>query len=140
MIAQKLYRRPTGFFFGKQPWHKKVSSYLVRGSGYFFHVKMIAPVHLISNWLLPPGGSGLKTLSKAQWLRYKPVQNVRLIPPQAGLRFFIGLRPRVGGMTLLIVLIKVCLLPLSLIYDFETTSRQKTLLVLGTMDVVCGRR
>ncbi len=71
-----------------------------------------------------PGGSGLKTLSKAQWLRYKPLQSVLLIPPLAGLRFFIGLRA----------------LPLTLIYDFETTSRQKTLLIFGTVDVVCGRQ
>jgi hypothetical protein len=48
-------------------------------------------------------------------LRCKPLQNVLLIPPLAGLRFFIGLRPRVCGMTHLIVLIKVCLLLLSLI-------------------------
>jgi hypothetical protein len=36
--------------------------------------------------------SGFKTPSKAQWLRCKPLQNVLLIPPLAGLRFFIGLR------------------------------------------------
>jgi hypothetical protein len=47
-------------------------------------------------------------------LRCKPPQNVLLIPPLAGLRFFVGLRPRVGGITHLIVLIKVCLLPLNL--------------------------
>jgi hypothetical protein len=28
--------------------------YLFEGSGCFFHDKMIAPVPLISNWLLPP--------------------------------------------------------------------------------------
>ena len=28
---------------------------VIRGSGCFFHAKMIAPVLLISNWLLPPG-------------------------------------------------------------------------------------
>jgi hypothetical protein len=38
------------------------------------------------------------------------------------LRFFIGLRPRVGGITHLIVLIKVCLLLLNLIWSFETNS------------------
>jgi hypothetical protein len=36
--------------------------------------------------------SGFKTPSKAQWLRCKTLQNVLLIPPLAGLRFFIGLR------------------------------------------------
>jgi hypothetical protein len=46
----------------------------------------------------------------------------------------------VSGMTHLIVLIKVCLLPLTLIYDFEITSRQKTLLIFGTVGVVCGRQ
>jgi hypothetical protein len=35
--------------------------------------------------------SGFKTPSKAQWLRCKPLQNVLLIPPLAGLRFFVGL-------------------------------------------------
>jgi hypothetical protein len=34
------------------------------------------------------------------------------------LRFRIGLRSRVGGITHLIVLIKVCLLPLNVIYYF----------------------
>jgi hypothetical protein len=43
------------------------------------------------------------------------------------LRFFIGLRPRVGGITHLIVLIKVCLLLLSLTCGFETTSNKNTL-------------
>jgi hypothetical protein len=36
--------------------------------------------------------SGFKTPSNPQWLRCKPLQNVLLIPPLAGLRFFIGLR------------------------------------------------
>ncbi len=111
---------------------------------------MIAPVLLISNWPLPPGGSGLKTLFKAQWLRYKPLQNVLLIRQSALADCAFSYvtphdasgvsRPRVGGITHLIVLIKVCLLPLTLIYDFETTSRQKLLLVFGTVDVVCGKQ
>jgi hypothetical protein len=31
------------------------SKKFIQGSGCFFHGKMIAPVLLISNWLLPPG-------------------------------------------------------------------------------------
>jgi hypothetical protein len=67
--------------------------------------------------------SYLKNTSNAQLRCCGPPQNVLLIPPLAGLRFFVGPRPRVGGITHLIVLIKVCLLSLNVICIFEIASR-----------------
>jgi hypothetical protein len=70
--------------------------------------------------LLIKARSGPKTPSKAQSLCCKPLQNAHILPCM--MRFFVGPRPRVGGITHLIILIKVCLLSLNVICIFEIAS------------------
>jgi hypothetical protein len=72
-------------------------------------LEVVLKPHLRPN--SPPASP--ERLAMAGRLRCKPLQNAHILPCM--LRFFIGLRPRVGGITHLIVLINVCLLLLSLI-------------------------
>jgi hypothetical protein len=65
--------------------------------------------------------SYLKNTSNAQLRCCGPPQNAHILPCM--LRFFVGPRPRVGGITHQIILIKVCLLSLNVICIFEIASR-----------------